>query len=119
MFDPSGLLTSGSLRSFQLTDQAIDSYQNSESEMHSHCHNKHQDSNLDADNLCCQQQNDHAGKTHERSNDANDKLWRPILGHRPRGPLAAFGYGRLGGAASERSAINLDGLGIRFTPSAG
>jgi hypothetical protein len=28
--------TEGSLRSFQLTDQAIDSYQNSESEMHSH-----------------------------------------------------------------------------------
>ena len=26
----------GSLRSFQLTNQAIDSYQNSESEMHSH-----------------------------------------------------------------------------------
>jgi len=28
--------TEGSLRSFQLTNQAIDSYQNSESEMHSH-----------------------------------------------------------------------------------
>src|ERR1700681_37465 len=33
------------------------------------------------------------------------------IGH--AGPLAAFGYGRLGGAASERWAINLDGLGIR------
>jgi len=34
------------------------------------------------------------------------------LGH--AGPLAAFGYGRPGGAT-----IKLDGPGIRFTPSAG
>jgi len=33
--------------------------------------------------------------------------------------LAAFGYGRLGGAASDWWAVNLDGLGLRFTPSAG
>jgi len=72
----------GSLRSFQLTNQAIDSYQNSESEMHSHRHNKHQDSYLDAHNLCCQQKNDHAGETYERCDDANDKLWRLILRHR-------------------------------------
>src|SRR5213596_3449062 len=86
--------TEGSLRLFQLTNQAIDSYQNSESEMRSHRHNKHQDSNLDAHNLCYQEKYDHAGKTHERSNDANDKLWRPILRHRYASPLAAFGYGR-------------------------
>src|SRR5882724_8158272 len=78
--------TEGSLRSFQLTNQAIDSYQNSESEMHSHRHNKHQDSYLDAHNLCCQQKNDHAGETHEGSNDANDKLWRLILRHRSCAP---------------------------------
>src|ERR1700730_11197094 len=51
-----------------------------------HWHNKHQDSNLDAHNLRCQQKDDHAGNTHERSNDANDKLWRPIHTHRPCGP---------------------------------
>jgi hypothetical protein len=33
--------------------------------------------------------------------------------------LSLFGYGRLEGAASEWWAINFDGLGIRFTPSAG
>src|ERR1700730_10160234 len=78
--------TEGCLRSFQLTNQAIDSYQNPESEMHSHRHNKHQDPYLDAYNLCCQQKNDHACETHERCNDANDKLWRPILRHRSSEP---------------------------------
>jgi Cysteine-rich domain len=43
-----------SLYSFQLIDQSMDSYQNSESEMHSHRHNKHQDAYLDAHNLFCQ-----------------------------------------------------------------
>src|SRR5205085_1596113 len=46
-----------------------------------------------------------------------DTRARPMVQHARRVPLAAFGYGRLGGAASERWAIN--GLGIRFTPSAG
>src|SRR5258708_26972482 len=73
------------LRSFQPTDQAIDSYQNSESEMHPHRSNKHQDPYLDTHNSCYQQRNDHAGEANERNNDAKEKLWRLILRYGPRG----------------------------------
>jgi hypothetical protein len=66
--------------SFQLTNQAIDSNQDSESEMHPHRRNKHKDSHLDAHSLCCQQKNNRAGETSERSSHANNNLWCRIVG---------------------------------------
>jgi hypothetical protein len=84
--------------SFQLANQAIDSNQNSKSEMHCQRRNKHQHSQLDAYYLSCQQKNNRPGETSERSSHANSNLWRSILRHRSRGhslstlprPLAAL-----------------------------
>src|SRR4030088_3168395 len=84
--------------SFQLTNQAIDSNQNSETEMHPHQCNKHQDSHLDTHSLCHQQKNSSAGETGERSGDANNNPWCAVLRHprflaargeaaRARGPI--------------------------------
>ncbi len=92
--------------SFQLSNQAIHSNQNSESEMHPHQGNEHQDSQLGAHSLCYQQKNNRAGETGERSSDANNKLCCPILRHpgflavrgdaaRARGPIVRRGFAKL------------------------
>ena len=61
-------------RSFQLINQAIDSNENSESEMQSNQRNKHQDSDRGAHGPCYQQRNNRARETGEGRSHANSNL---------------------------------------------
>ena len=81
--------------SFQLTNQAIDSNQNSKSEMHPHQRDKHQHSHLDAHGLCYQQKNNRTGETGERSSHANNKSW---VSHSQASSIPARGEAALPGA---------------------
>jgi hypothetical protein len=61
-------------RLFQLIHEAIDSDQNSESDIHCQQRNKHQDCHLEADYSLLQQKDNRANETSERSSDASNNL---------------------------------------------